>query len=125
MIKKSLRATKDMSMISKSVLSVLTFSSPSCLVRPSFSTDVWSYGVVLWELLTDGREPFGEDTDAVSAALRILAGEKLSIPAGTPQPIAELMLDCWNSDMHKRPDFDAIYVTIDKIYKSLEKEQST
>ena len=42
------------------------------------SADSWSFGVVVWEILMDGAEPFGND-DAVTAGLRILKGDRLQV----------------------------------------------
>ncbi|XP_061749826.1 mitogen-activated protein kinase kinase kinase 9-like [Nerophis ophidion] len=83
--------------------------APEVIRSSTFSkrSDVWSYGVLLWELLT-GEVPFrGIDCLAVAygVAMNKLA---LPIPSTCPQPFAHLMEGCWSSDPHSRPHFTTI-----------------
>nr|XP_013814657.1 PREDICTED: mitogen-activated protein kinase kinase kinase 9 [Apteryx mantelli mantelli] len=83
--------------------------APEVIRSSMFSkgSDVWSYGVLLWELLT-GEVPFrGIDGLAVAygVAMNKLA---LPIPSTCPEPFAKLMEDCWNPDPHSRPSFASI-----------------
>ncbi|XP_074091930.1 mitogen-activated protein kinase kinase kinase 9 [Macrotis lagotis] len=80
--------------------------APEVIRSSMFSkgSDVWSYGVLLWELLT-GEVPFrGIDGLAVAygVAMNKLA---LPIPSTCPEPFTKLMEDCWNPDPHSRPSF--------------------
>uniref|UniRef100_A0A7N8X8D1 mitogen-activated protein kinase kinase kinase n=1 Tax=Mastacembelus armatus TaxID=205130 RepID=A0A7N8X8D1_9TELE len=83
--------------------------APEVIRSSTFSkgSDVWSYGVLLWELLT-GEVPFrGIDGLAVAygVAMNKLA---LPIPSTCPEPFARLMEDCWSADPHSRPHFTTI-----------------
>ncbi|CAN9501972.1 unnamed protein product [Ophioblennius macclurei] len=83
--------------------------APEVIRSSTFSkgSDVWSYGVLLWELLT-GEVPFrGIDGLAVAygVAMNKLA---LPIPSTCPEPFARLMEDCWSSDPHSRPHFTTV-----------------
>ncbi|XP_019953487.1 mitogen-activated protein kinase kinase kinase 9 [Paralichthys olivaceus] len=83
--------------------------APEVIRSSTFSkgSDVWSYGVLLWELLT-GEVPFrGIDGLAVAygVAMNKLA---LPIPSTCPEPFARLMEDCWSSDPHCRPQFPSV-----------------
>uniref|UniRef100_A0A8C8R7K0 Mitogen-activated protein kinase kinase kinase n=1 Tax=Pelusios castaneus TaxID=367368 RepID=A0A8C8R7K0_9SAUR len=93
--------------------------APEVIRSSMFSkgSDVWSYGVLLWELLT-GEVPFrGIDGLAVAygVAMNKLA---LPIPSTCPEPFAKLMEDCWNSDPHLRPSFTNILDQLTTIEES-------
>nr|XP_046269026.1 mitogen-activated protein kinase kinase kinase 9 [Scatophagus argus] len=93
--------------------------APEVIRSSMFSkgSDIWSYGVLLWELLT-GEVPFrGIDGLAVAygVAMNKLA---LPIPSTCPEPFARLMEDCWSPDPHSRPQFTAILDQLTAIEES-------
>lgn len=93
--------------------------APEVIKQSTFSkaSDVWSYGVLLWELLT-GETPYkGIDTLAVAYGVAV---NKLTlpIPSTCPVPWKQLMEACWESDPHKRPTFDTILEDLDNILNS-------
>ncbi|XP_029454614.1 mitogen-activated protein kinase kinase kinase 9 [Rhinatrema bivittatum] len=93
--------------------------APEVIRSSMFSkgSDVWSYGVLLWELLT-GEVPFrGIDGLAVAygVAMNKLA---LPIPSTCPEPFAKLMDDCWHPDPHSRPSFVNILDQLTRIEES-------
>ncbi|XP_012993005.2 mitogen-activated protein kinase kinase kinase 9 [Esox lucius] len=93
--------------------------APEVIRSSTFSkgSDVWSYGVLLWELLT-GEVPFrGIDCLAVAygVAMNKLA---LPIPSTCPEPFARLMEDCWSPDPHMRPLFTSILDQLTTIEES-------
>ncbi|KAJ7304502.1 hypothetical protein JRQ81_012081 [Phrynocephalus forsythii] len=73
----------------------------------SKSSDVWSFGVLLWELLT-GEVPYRE-IDALAVAYGVAMNKlTLPIPSTCPEPFARLLQECWSPDPHARPDFSSI-----------------
>nr|XP_056703044.1 mitogen-activated protein kinase kinase kinase 10 [Euleptes europaea] len=73
----------------------------------SKSSDVWSFGVLLWELLT-GEVPYRE-IDALAVAYGVAMSKlTLPIPSTCPEPFARLLEECWRPDPHARPDFGSI-----------------
>ncbi|XP_052530558.1 mitogen-activated protein kinase kinase kinase 20 isoform X2 [Tympanuchus pallidicinctus] len=73
----------------------------------SETCDTYSYGVVLWEMLT--REvPFKGLEGLQVAWLVVEKNERLTIPSSCPRSFAELMHQCWEADSKKRPSFKQI-----------------
>ncbi|ESO87725.1 hypothetical protein LOTGIDRAFT_166312 [Lottia gigantea] len=85
--------------------------------RFSKSSDVWSYGIVLWELLT-GETPY-KGIDTLGVAYGVAVNKlKLPIPATCPEPFSRLMSDCWDQEPHERPTFGEILDRLDDISTS-------
>ncbi|XP_033849285.3 mitogen-activated protein kinase kinase kinase 10-like [Acipenser ruthenus] len=73
----------------------------------SKSSDIWSFGVLLWELLT-GEVPYRE-IDALAVAYGVAINKlTLPIPSTCPEPFARLLEECWSPDPHHRPSFSTI-----------------
>ncbi|XP_032812913.1 mitogen-activated protein kinase kinase kinase 20-like isoform X1 [Petromyzon marinus] len=73
----------------------------------SETCDAFSFGVVLWEMLT--REvPFNGLEGLQVAWLVVEKNERLTIPSSCPPSFANLMKECWETDPKKRPTFKKI-----------------
>ncbi|XP_065826080.1 uncharacterized protein [Oscarella lobularis] len=73
----------------------------------SLASDLWSYGVVLYEIWSLGERPY----DCLSNKMvveNVEMGYRLPAPPGCPYAIYELMIECWHPDYHKRPSFSVI-----------------
>ncbi|XP_029315439.1 mitogen-activated protein kinase kinase kinase 20 isoform X1 [Cottoperca gobio] len=80
----------------------------------SETCDTFSYGVVLWEMLT--REiPFKGLEGLQVAWLVVEKNERLTIPSGCPASFAELMRNCWATEPKKRPMFKQILSTLESM----------
>lgn len=85
--------------------------------RFSKSSDVWSYGVVLWELLT-GETPY-KGIDALGVAYGVAINKlTLPIPSTCPHLFTQLLSDCWNQEPHGRPSFRSIIKRLEEIASS-------
>ncbi|XP_001371036.3 LOW QUALITY PROTEIN: mitogen-activated protein kinase kinase kinase 10 [Monodelphis domestica] len=83
----------------------------------SKSSDVWSFGVLLWELLT-GEVPYRE-IDALAVAYGVAMNKlMLPIPSTCPEPFVRLLEECWDPEPHQRPDFDSILSRLEAIERS-------
>ncbi|XP_005113408.1 mitogen-activated protein kinase kinase kinase 20, partial [Aplysia californica] len=73
----------------------------------SESCDTWSYGVVLWELLTK-EVPFNGIEGFQVAWLVVEKGERLMVPSSCPPSFGKLMEQCWQLDPKLRPTFKQV-----------------
>lgn len=93
--------------------------APEVIKHSTFSkaSDVWSYGVLLWELLT-GETPY-KGIHTMTVAYGVAVNKlTLPIPSTCPEPWKNLMEACWDSDPHRRPTFDNILMELDGIIHS-------
>ena len=69
----------------------------------SIKSDVFSYGVVLYEL-TSRMDPWKE-MNAAKAAYEVLSGRRMEIPKDCPPILSNIMNLCWKQDPIERPNF--------------------
>ena len=73
----------------------------------SIKSDVWSFGVLLWELVTKGSKPYpGMTNKQVREA--VPQGYRMPEPKNCPEPFYQIMLDCWKLNDDERPNFNNI-----------------
>ncbi|XP_023291422.2 mitogen-activated protein kinase kinase kinase isoform X3 [Lucilia cuprina] len=92
---------------------------PEVISRGTYSksSDVWSYGVLLWELIT-GETPY-KGFDSLSVAYGVAVNTlTLPIPKTCPEAWGKLMKSCWASDPHNRPGFKDILSNLEDIARS-------
>ncbi|XP_034828382.1 tyrosine-protein kinase Fer isoform X3 [Maniola hyperantus] len=77
--------------------------------------DVWSYGVLMWEIFSKGDTPYAGMSNS-RAREKIDNGYRMPAPEGCSEDVYALMLRCWEYEADKRPHFHQIYTIIDNIY---------
>ncbi|KAK2889442.1 hypothetical protein Q8A67_014817 [Cirrhinus molitorella] len=84
-------------------------------------SDVWSYGVLLWELMTRGASPY-PDVDPYDITTYLMQGRRLLQPQYCLDSLWSIMLRCWNPEPEKRPSFPSLVKVVEEIHTSLEGE---
>lgn len=85
----------------------------------SSKSDVWSYGVVLWELLTRGVTPYPE-VDNWDIIRYLKAGRRMPQPNYCPNMLYTIMMQCWSADPGSRPSFSQLVADILAMVEQLE-----
>ncbi|NP_001161535.1 fibroblast growth factor receptor A [Saccoglossus kowalevskii] len=88
--------------------------SPEALFDRLYTTqsDVWSFGIVLWEIMTLGGSPY--PSLPVEMLFEFLkAGKRMESPQGCSAEIYSLMRDCWRTSPTQRPTFTQLVATLD------------
>ncbi|XP_074251637.1 tyrosine-protein kinase SYK isoform X4 [Saimiri boliviensis] len=91
--------------------------APECINYYKFSSksDVWSFGVLMWEAFSYGQKPYrGMKGSEVTAMLE--KGERMGCPAGCPREMYDLMNLCWTYDVENRPGFAAVELRLRNYY---------
>ncbi|XP_034126550.1 tyrosine-protein kinase Fer isoform X1 [Drosophila guanche] len=81
--------------------------------------DVWSYGILMWEIFSKGDTPYSGMSNS-RARERIDTGYRMPTPENTPPEMYRLMLKCWAADAESRPHFDEIYNVVDALILRLD-----
>ncbi|XP_055298878.1 vascular endothelial growth factor receptor 1-like isoform X19 [Sitodiplosis mosellana] len=85
-----------------------------------FSTysDVWSFGIVLWELFSLGKVPYpGMDADQ-ALYFKLKDGYRMEKPDFATQDIYDIMLSCWCTNPESRPLFDDLEKSVSKLLEN-------
>ncbi|XP_057697882.1 platelet-derived growth factor receptor alpha [Corythoichthys intestinalis] len=81
-------------------------------------SDVWSYGILLWEIFSLGGTPYPGMVVDSSFYNKIKSGYRMSKPEHAPTDVYELMMKCWNSEPEKRPSFLCLSDTVSSLLPS-------
>uniref|UniRef100_A0A671N3A2 Tyrosine-protein kinase n=1 Tax=Sinocyclocheilus anshuiensis TaxID=1608454 RepID=A0A671N3A2_9TELE len=98
--------TKEASSTQDTAKLPVKWTSPEALREKRFSTksDVWSYGVLLWEIYSFGRVPYPR-IPLKEVVPRVEKGYRMEAPDGCPAAVYDLMKQCWTLDPAGRPSF--------------------
>lgn len=72
------------------------------------ASDVWAFGILLWELFTFAAFPYAEITQNKEVIQYLLAGKRLAAPDLCPVTIRSIMMECWHVEPNHRPSFSVL-----------------
>ncbi|XP_078287637.1 ephrin type-A receptor 5-like isoform X2 [Rhinoraja longicauda] len=97
----------------------IRWTAPEAIAYRKFTSasDVWGYGIVMWEVTSYGERPYWEMTnqDVIKA---VDEGYRLPTPMDCPATLYQLMLDTWQKDRNSRPRFEEIVSILDKMIRN-------
>uniref|UniRef100_A0A8C9TL51 receptor protein-tyrosine kinase n=1 Tax=Scleropages formosus TaxID=113540 RepID=A0A8C9TL51_SCLFO len=97
----------------------IRWTAPEAIAFRKFTSasDVWSYGIVMWEVMSYGERPYWEmsNQDVIKA---VEENYRLPGPMDCPAALYQLMMDCWQKDRNSRPKFEEIVGLLDKLIRN-------
>ncbi|XP_008823954.1 tyrosine-protein kinase ABL1 isoform X2 [Nannospalax galili] len=96
----------------------IKWTAPESLAYNKFSikSDVWAFGVLLWEIATYGMSPYpGIDLSQVYELLE--KDYRMERPEGCPEKVYELMRACWQWNPSERPSFAEIHQAFETMFQ--------
>lgn len=92
--------------------------APEAIFESKYTSqsDVWSFGILLWEIMTLGATPY--PSTSVNELFEVIKrGERMKRPPSCPLNIYEVMETTWQTDPDKRPTFSEIVRKLEGILK--------
>ncbi|XP_068223675.1 tyrosine-protein kinase HTK16 [Palaemon carinicauda] len=105
-LSRSLKGNKDYYKTSEGGKWPLKWYAPESINYGTFThgSDVWSYGITLWEMYTFGDQPYGE-LPGFKVIELLEKNERLPQPEKCPDSVFNMMLQCWRYKDRSRPSF--------------------
>lgn len=91
-----------------------------CVIDQIYSTqsDVWSYGVVLWELFSLARTPYPDFENFDQIRNKLISGYRMPCPPYANQYLYDAMLECWDQHPSRRPSFFEMSMKLGKLLEN-------
>ena len=83
--------------------------------RFTIKSDVWSFGIVLYEIITYGRFLYPGMNNA-QVLEQIQQGYRMPRPMGCPDKLYDIMLDCWREEPANRPTFETLQWQLEEFF---------
>ncbi|XP_037537498.1 tyrosine-protein kinase Lyn isoform X1 [Nematolebias whitei] len=101
----------------------IKWTAPEAINYGTFTikSDMWSFGVLLYEIITYGKIPYPGMTKA-EVVSSIQRGYRMPRPDNCPQELYDIMTSCWNQKPDDRPTFDYTQSVLDDFYTATESQ---
>ena len=95
----------------------IKWTAPEALLYNRFTikSDVWSFGIVLYEISTYGRFPYPGMMNA-QVLEAVQQGYRMRRPPNCPQRLHDIMIDCWKEDPATRPTFGTLQWQLEQFF---------
>ncbi|XP_030606501.1 ephrin type-B receptor 5 [Archocentrus centrarchus] len=94
------------------------WTAPEAFQHRKFSSasDVWSFGILMWEVMSYGERPYWDMSN--QEVMKAVADQyRLPAPHNCPPALHSLMLQCWQADRADRPGFDSVLSSLDRLIR--------
>lgn len=94
------------------------WTAPEAIRTNKFSikSDVWSFGILLYEIITYGKMPYSGMTGA--QVIQMLSQNyRLPQPLNCPQNLYSIMLQCWDAEPKQRPKFETLHRQLEDFFE--------
>lgn len=95
----------------------IKWTAPEALLQLEYtiSTDVWAYGILVWEIFAGGRMPYSGMGNAETREQVCKQGYRMPPPPGCPDQVSILLEECWRQDADDRPTMDMVLDHLDEV----------
>lgn len=116
---KSLSRENNYYMAGKAGKWPLKWYAPECIHYWKFDSksDVWSYGVTLWEAASYGSKPYYKMKGQEMVEF-LERGDRLAKPISCSEEVYDIMLQCWKQNREERPTFGRLERTMEVLFRS-------
>ncbi|CAH1131270.1 unnamed protein product [Ceutorhynchus assimilis] len=92
--------------------------APESLLDGVFTcqSDVWAFGVLLWEIMTLGQQPYQARSN-LEVLHYVRGGGRLGKPTDCPDDLYKLMIKCWELESEQRPTFKYCLEVLDQSHR--------
>ncbi|XP_044128786.1 protein-tyrosine kinase 6 isoform X1 [Bufo gargarizans] len=110
------RFIKDEAYLSFSKQIPYRWTAPEALAygRYTLKSDVWAFGVLLYEIMSRGAKPY-TGIENSELLLYLKQGNRLPAPSNCSAKIYKVMMDCWHENPENRPSFNDLKIYIDNL----------
>lgn len=102
----------------------IKWTAPEAAIFNKFSvkSDVWSFGIVLTEIVTHGRTPYPSMSNQ-EVLQQVARSYRMPQPPNCPDKLYQIMLNCWKATAEERPTFEALKWMLENFFDEDENRQ--